>query len=627
MVRYYGRARQRTGSVNTNQPGLKQAGCPSTVGKQGKIVRFLGRRVNCNLKTCGGPMSGLRCMYNVRDAIGQDKTWRDIQYSNNPAIKNYCHQVINKWNGTYCQWPQPKNRQMAGGVGNIWTPRRDNCQKTCSTGWQEKIMYHDQPEATLASGAFGANIYAPAEAPNVNADTFVGFWVPTWDTANDPLDSYQHLYGWGDGPGKPNHVVAAALIFSGITDITLALNATNSPELVTKYKAKGNTCWLTLGGGAATTLPTGGGTWTTAILHAMSSSAAWDPVLTAGYAGVSFDIEVCEGGITTADFNLAIMAANAAGLKTLVTTSHSAPIPDGGCASGIVAELIKNPEYAKYINYFSPQLYTSGCEIKVQRDATHNDNVNNPWSNWTAAGNKVVSSVPITCTLGTNSSGHGSSCLACATSTTPEPCPTGGEGVSLPGYDVANDAYDFGITPISSTGGGGMGLTPGAWGGIIYWDNCPATSGGGCPVGFPSGLCPGACAGGPARDGFSLVNMDCSPGACTCDKIMACCTGNPDVCLQCYNADKTWVAPYDDPGQGWVSPNTAEQQAAAKACGDTDGRWWFYDNMQYVCPKGMFTSPPYSNFAGSQPNPPYSSPPGTPQIELEKNTVCRFRYY
>ena len=96
MVKYYGRARQRTGSVNTNQPGLKQAGCPSTVGKQGKIVRFLGRRVNCNLKTCGGPMSGLRCMYNVRDAIGEDKTWRDIQYSNNPAIKNYCNQVINQ---------------------------------------------------------------------------------------------------------------------------------------------------------------------------------------------------------------------------------------------------------------------------------------------------------------------------------------------------------------------------------------------------------------------------------------------------------------------------------------------------------------------------------------------------
>ena len=27
MVKYYGRARQRTGAINRNQPGLKQQGC------------------------------------------------------------------------------------------------------------------------------------------------------------------------------------------------------------------------------------------------------------------------------------------------------------------------------------------------------------------------------------------------------------------------------------------------------------------------------------------------------------------------------------------------------------------------------------------------------------------------
>ena len=146
MVRYYGRARQITGTVFTNQPGLKQAGCPSTIGKRGAVVRFLGRRVNCNLKTCGGPMSGLRCKYGVRNAIGTEKGYD--QHSNNPAKKDYCHQVINKWNGVHCRWPQPKNRQMAGGVGNIWTPRRDHCEQTCSLGWDElqKMKY---PHATL----------------------------------------------------------------------------------------------------------------------------------------------------------------------------------------------------------------------------------------------------------------------------------------------------------------------------------------------------------------------------------------------------------------------------------------------------------------------------------------------
>ena len=150
MVRYYGRARQITGTVFTNQPGLKQAGCPGTVGKRGTIVRFLGRRVNCNMKTCGLPMSGLRCRYGVADAIGRDKTFWDIQHSNNPAIKNYCHQVINKHNGTFCQWPQPRNRQNAGGVGNIWTSRRNHCAQTCSAGWKEAYMQnHNSKELKL----------------------------------------------------------------------------------------------------------------------------------------------------------------------------------------------------------------------------------------------------------------------------------------------------------------------------------------------------------------------------------------------------------------------------------------------------------------------------------------------
>ena len=78
MVKYYGRARQITGTVFTNQPGLKQAGCPGTVGKRGTIVRFLGKRVNCNLKTCGLPMSGLRCKYGVRQAIGS-MNWKDVR--------------------------------------------------------------------------------------------------------------------------------------------------------------------------------------------------------------------------------------------------------------------------------------------------------------------------------------------------------------------------------------------------------------------------------------------------------------------------------------------------------------------------------------------------------------------
>ena len=149
MVRYYGRARQITGTVFTNQPGLKQAGCPGTVGKRGTIVRFLGKRVNCNLKTCGLPISGLRCKYGVRQALG-NMDWRAVESSNNPAISDYCHQAVNKWNGVHCRWPQPKNRQLAGGVGNIWTPRRNHCERTCSLGKEDKIMMR-QPDGPVGS--------------------------------------------------------------------------------------------------------------------------------------------------------------------------------------------------------------------------------------------------------------------------------------------------------------------------------------------------------------------------------------------------------------------------------------------------------------------------------------------
>ena len=157
MVRYYGRARQRIGSVNTNQPGLKQAGCPPTVGKQGLIIQHLGKRVNCNLKTCGLPMSGLRCRYGVADAIGRDKTFMDIQNSNNPAIKDYCKQVVGGQNGIYCQWPQPRNRQNAGGVGNIWTSRRNHCEKTCSLGWKENYMSNHTPKELAKNANNAAN--------------------------------------------------------------------------------------------------------------------------------------------------------------------------------------------------------------------------------------------------------------------------------------------------------------------------------------------------------------------------------------------------------------------------------------------------------------------------------------
>ena len=98
MVRYYGRARQRTGSVNTNQLGLKMSGCPSKIGKQGALVRYQSRRVQCNQKFIG-------------PVYYQGQMWS----FNNTGVER-----------------APRNQSFNSGVGHINAPRF-GCALSCST--------------------------------------------------------------------------------------------------------------------------------------------------------------------------------------------------------------------------------------------------------------------------------------------------------------------------------------------------------------------------------------------------------------------------------------------------------------------------------------------------------------
>ena len=50
MVKYYGRARQRTGAVNRNQPGLKMQGCVTGAGRPSWLSRYINTRVKCNAR-------------------------------------------------------------------------------------------------------------------------------------------------------------------------------------------------------------------------------------------------------------------------------------------------------------------------------------------------------------------------------------------------------------------------------------------------------------------------------------------------------------------------------------------------------------------------------------------------
>ena len=100
MVKYYGRARQRIGSVNTNQIGLKMSGCPSKVGRQGYLNRYIASRVQCNQTYCG------------------------------PV---YYHGVIWSWNSGRCVTKAPRGQSFNSGVGHKNTPRFA-CGNTCATG-------------------------------------------------------------------------------------------------------------------------------------------------------------------------------------------------------------------------------------------------------------------------------------------------------------------------------------------------------------------------------------------------------------------------------------------------------------------------------------------------------------
>ena len=100
MVKYYGRARQRTGSVNRVQSGLKMSGCPATMGMRLSSVRAVQKKVNCNIR--------VGCV----DPVTQTMTGRMRRYFNHQPPT--C--VSNANTGFVLRAAAPKSRQAAGGI-------------------------------------------------------------------------------------------------------------------------------------------------------------------------------------------------------------------------------------------------------------------------------------------------------------------------------------------------------------------------------------------------------------------------------------------------------------------------------------------------------------------------------
>ena len=114
MVLYYGRAKTRTGSVNTNQLGLKMSGCPSKVGRKGYISRYIQRRVNCMEGVCG-PLK----LYGVE----------------RPSLSTYRNKA------PYCKNRVSKCLAAAGGIRAIYVPYYKTIapgKKGCAQSWQLK---------------------------------------------------------------------------------------------------------------------------------------------------------------------------------------------------------------------------------------------------------------------------------------------------------------------------------------------------------------------------------------------------------------------------------------------------------------------------------------------------------
>ena len=132
MVKYYGRAKMRTGSVNTIQLGLKMGGLAPTVGYKGTLLRTIKRRVGDNpaFSACGqstrgdkafttakaaangvAPAGGYTCRYGLNALAAKGNLSANV-------LKAYC---VAK--STPCVFLSSRSTAQAGGVGNIWTPR------------------------------------------------------------------------------------------------------------------------------------------------------------------------------------------------------------------------------------------------------------------------------------------------------------------------------------------------------------------------------------------------------------------------------------------------------------------------------------------------------------------------
>jgi len=107
MVKYYGRARQRTGSVNRNQPGLKMSGTSPSIGRTGWLANKMARRVQGNI--------AVGCVTGNRQLASQVTGLQRRYVGANPTP-----QCVTRSPGALLVPAAPNSRQAAGGVNRYY---------------------------------------------------------------------------------------------------------------------------------------------------------------------------------------------------------------------------------------------------------------------------------------------------------------------------------------------------------------------------------------------------------------------------------------------------------------------------------------------------------------------------
>jgi len=186
-------------------------------------------------------------------------------------------------------------------------------------------------------------------------------------------DSPPAILGYWSLTWKPNAAPEGAnlgIAFSGWNDPANALWDSNK----VKDGLAGDK-WIDAGGGNKN------GRWNATLLQKWVSTIESGGL--ADWAGIVLDVEECfETGLAPR-FAEVLAAAKVAGLKTMVTVSHSGPYMCDD-APELMQEFFSNGD----LDYLSPQLYADKGNLFVE---TYNGNVS--WSDWKGARPQFVPSL------------------------------------------------------------------------------------------------------------------------------------------------------------------------------------------------------------------------------------------